>query len=103
MTGRARRAAAEAPAATGRPRAATASPDVRAKDPKARTVHMVGNAHIDAVWLWQWQEAFAEVKAMAGKQFDPTCAAAFLEIQDQILESMATLRQTSVFRAAVPV
>ena len=28
-----------------------------------RVVHMIGNAHIDAVWLWQWQEAFAEVKA----------------------------------------
>ncbi|HEX2221901.1 MAG TPA: glycoside hydrolase family 38 C-terminal domain-containing protein [Candidatus Limnocylindria bacterium] len=54
---------AEAPAAAGRRRAAAASPDGRAKDPKARTVHMVGNAHIDAVWLWQWQEAFAEVKA----------------------------------------
>jgi HD-GYP domain-containing protein (c-di-GMP phosphodiesterase class II) len=44
------------------------------------------------------QEAFAEVSAMAGKQFDPSCAAAFLAIQDQIIESMATSRQTSVFR-----
>jgi putative nucleotidyltransferase with HDIG domain len=44
------------------------------------------------------EEAFAEVREMAGKQFDPTCAAAFVEIQDQILESMATLRQTSIFR-----
>jgi alpha-mannosidase len=24
---------------------------------------MIGNAHIDAVWLWPWQEGFAEVKA----------------------------------------
>src|SRR5262249_3948337 len=46
-------------------------------------------------------EAFAEVREMAGKQFDPSCASAFIEIQDQILESMATLRQTSVFRAGV--
>ena len=30
---------------------------------KDRVVHMIGNAHIDAVWLWQWQEAFQEVKA----------------------------------------
>ncbi len=30
---------------------------------KDRTVYMIGNAHIDAVWLWQWQEAFQEVKA----------------------------------------
>src|SRR5688572_27622502 len=24
---------------------------------------MIGNAHIDPVWLWQWQEGFHEVKA----------------------------------------
>src|SRR5579875_1379571 len=22
-------------------------------------VHMIGNSHIDAVWLWPWQEAFS--------------------------------------------
>ena len=32
-------------------------------DPKTRTLHLVGNAHIDAVWLWPWREGFAEVKA----------------------------------------
>ncbi|MDR1440267.1 MAG: hypothetical protein LBJ10_09800, partial [Clostridiales bacterium] len=26
-------------------------------------VYMIGNAHIDPVWLWQWQDGFAEVKA----------------------------------------
>ena len=26
-------------------------------------VHMIGNAHIDPVWLWNWQEGFAEIKA----------------------------------------
>jgi len=45
------------------------------------------------------EEAFAEVRAMSGKQFDPACAAAFCEMQEQVLESMSTLRQTSVFRA----
>ena len=30
---------------------------------KERTLHMIGNAHIDPVWLWQWQEGFHEVKA----------------------------------------
>jgi len=45
--------------------------------------------------------AFAEVQKMAGAQFDPKCATAFLDIQEQILESMATLKQTSVFRANV--
>lgn len=27
------------------------------------TLHLIGNAHIDPVWLWQWQEGFQEVKA----------------------------------------
>ena len=30
---------------------------------KQRTLHMIGNAHIDAVWLWPWEEGFAEVTA----------------------------------------
>ncbi|MBI5669074.1 MAG: alpha-mannosidase [Chloroflexi bacterium] len=30
---------------------------------KTRTLHMIGNAHIDPVWLWQWHEGFHEVKA----------------------------------------
>jgi alpha-mannosidase len=28
-----------------------------------RTVHMIGNAHIDPVWLWQWPEGYQEVRA----------------------------------------
>ena len=35
----------------------------RATDPKERTLHLIGNSHIDAVWLWPWEEGFAEVKA----------------------------------------
>ena len=30
---------------------------------KDKTLHMIGNAHLDPVWLWQWQEGFQEVKA----------------------------------------
>ncbi len=30
---------------------------------KKKTVHLIGNAHLDPVWLWQWQEGFAEIKA----------------------------------------
>ena len=44
--------------------------------------------------------AFAEVQKQSGHQFDPVCATAFLDIQEQILESMITLRQTSVFRTS---
>jgi alpha-mannosidase len=30
---------------------------------KEKRVHMIGNAHLDPVWLWQWQEGFQETKA----------------------------------------
>lgn len=30
---------------------------------KKKRVYMIGNAHIDPVWLWQWQEGFQEIKA----------------------------------------
>jgi alpha-mannosidase len=28
---------------------------------KKKKLHMIGNAHLDPVWLWQWQEGFQEV------------------------------------------
>jgi alpha-mannosidase len=28
-----------------------------------RKLFLVGNAHLDPVWLWRWQEGFAEIKA----------------------------------------
>jgi alpha-mannosidase len=28
-----------------------------------RTLHMVGNAHLDPVWLWPWQEGYQEARA----------------------------------------
>jgi len=30
---------------------------------KRQTLHMIGNAHLDPVWLWRWQEGFQETKA----------------------------------------
>lgn len=30
---------------------------------KDKTMYMIGNAHLDPVWLWQWQEGYQEVKA----------------------------------------
>lgn len=30
---------------------------------KEKILHMIGNAHLDPVWLWNWQEGFAEAKA----------------------------------------
>jgi alpha-mannosidase len=29
----------------------------------ARTLHMIGNAHLDPVWLWPWQEGYQEARA----------------------------------------
>lgn len=28
-----------------------------------KKVHLIGNAHLDPVWLWRWQEGYAEVKS----------------------------------------
>jgi len=30
---------------------------------KRPKVHLIGNAHIDPVWLWRWHEGYAEIKA----------------------------------------
>lgn len=30
---------------------------------KQKKLYMIGNAHLDPVWLWQWQEGFQETKA----------------------------------------
>ncbi len=30
---------------------------------KKKRVYMIGNSHIDPVWLWRWQEGFQEIKA----------------------------------------
>ncbi len=32
-------------------------------DRSQQTLHLIGHSHIDPVWLWQWPEGFAEVKA----------------------------------------
>ena len=26
-------------------------------------IYLIGNAHLDPAWAWQWQEGFAEIKA----------------------------------------
>ncbi|SKA85346.1 alpha-mannosidase [Clostridium sp. USBA 49] len=39
------------------------------KDNK-KTLHMIGNSHIDPVWLWRWQEGFQEVKATFSSVLD---------------------------------
>jgi HD-GYP domain-containing protein (c-di-GMP phosphodiesterase class II)/pSer/pThr/pTyr-binding forkhead associated (FHA) protein len=43
--------------------------------------------------------AFAEIEKMSGKQFDPTCAAAFLAIREQVVQAMKTENETAVVGA----
>jgi alpha-mannosidase len=38
--------------------------------PEQRTLHMIGNAHIDPVWLWQWPEGYQEVHATFASAID---------------------------------
>ena len=33
-------------------------------------LHMIGNAHIDPVWLWQWPEGYQEVRATFSSALD---------------------------------
>jgi len=40
----------------------TATPD--------RTLHMIGNAHLDPVWLWPWQEGYQEARATFASALD---------------------------------
>jgi alpha-mannosidase len=37
---------------------------------RSRLVHMIGNAHIDPVWLWQWPEGYQEVRATFASAID---------------------------------
>jgi alpha-mannosidase len=30
---------------------------------KKRTLHAIGNAHIDPVWLWRWTEGLETIRA----------------------------------------
>lgn len=30
---------------------------------KDKKLYMIGNSHIDPVWMWRWQEGFQEIKA----------------------------------------
>ena len=40
------------------------SDQARPDGPKpGRTLHLIGNSHIDPVWLWQWPEGYEEIRA----------------------------------------
>jgi alpha-mannosidase len=39
------------------------APDIRPAAAPDRTLHMIGHAHLDPVWLWPWQEGYQEARA----------------------------------------
>ena len=39
------------------------APAERPRATRDRTLHMIGNAHLDPVWLWPWQEGYQEARA----------------------------------------
>src|SRR4029079_11769035 len=48
----------------GMGRLACPSPEsIGANQMKHKTLYMIGNAHLDPVWLWRWQEGFQAAKA----------------------------------------
>lgn len=72
--------------------------------PKKPKVYMIGNAHIDPVWLWRWQEGYAEVRATYRsaldriEQFDDfvfttACAAYYKWIEDSEPEMFAEIQK----------
>ena len=58
-------------------------------NPKDVTVYMIGNAHIDPVWLWRWQEGLAQVLA--------TCRSA-LDRMDEFPEFVFTRADAATYR-----
>jgi alpha-mannosidase len=73
-------------------------------DPSDVTLYLIGNAHLDPVWLWRWQEGFAEAKATFRAALDRmnetpdfvfTCAAAgvYEWVEENAPEMFAEIRK----------
>ena len=71
---------------------------------RTRTLHLIGNAHIDPVWMWPWEEGFAEVKATFASalermteypEFIFTCSSAayYAWVEENEPEMFAEIRQ----------
>ncbi len=68
-------------------------------------VWMIGNAHIDPVWLWQWQDGYQEIRATFRSALDRmnededfvfTCACAeYYRYVEENLPEMANLSMDS--------
>ena len=67
-------------------------------------VHLIGNAHIDPVWLWRWQEGYAEIKATFRSALDRikefpnfvftcACAAYYKWVEENAPEMFEEIKQ----------
>ena len=67
-------------------------------------IHMIGNAHLDPVWLWQWQEGFSEIKAtfrsaldrmkeFEDYKFTSACGAYYMWIEQSDPEMFAEIQE----------
>ncbi|MBQ2726613.1 MAG: alpha-mannosidase [Clostridia bacterium] len=67
-------------------------------------IHLIGNAHLDPVWLWQWHEGYMEVKATFRSaldrmkefpdfKFTSACAAYYEWIRDSDPDMFEEIRQ----------
>lgn len=67
-------------------------------------VHLIGNAHLDPVWLWRWQEGYAEIKATFQSaldrldQFDDfvftsACAAYYQWVEENAPEMFQAIKE----------
>ncbi|WP_194420920.1 alpha-mannosidase [Microbacterium abyssi] len=67
ITGRQRKAPVANAPSGDQPRDLVAGRPVATPD---RTLHMIGNAHLDPVWLWPWQEGYQEARATFASALD---------------------------------
>lgn len=69
-----------------------------------QTIHLIGNAHLDPVWLWQWPQGLAEIKATYQSALDridedpefiftTACAAYHAWVEANCPEMFARIRQ----------
>ncbi|MDR6552243.1 glycoside hydrolase family 38 C-terminal domain-containing protein [Paenibacillus qinlingensis] len=67
-------------------------------------LHLIGNAHLDPVWLWRWQEGYAEIKATFRSALDRlnefpdfvftcACAAYYKWIEENAPEMFAEIKE----------
>ncbi len=69
-----------------------------------KEVYLIGNGHLDPVWLWQWQEGYTEVKATFKSaldrmrefpdfKFTSACAAYYMWIEQSDKEMFEEIKQ----------